>query len=55
MRRSVLPLALLLSFPTALPAAAANTVAAEAAATANAILAAAYPATEPRAAVLVKW
>lgn len=54
MRRSVLPLVLLLAFPAVL-AAAAETGAAETAASADAILAAAYPADAPGAAVLVKW
>ena len=55
MRRSVLPLVLLLAASTTLLAAAAKTGSAEAAATAEALLAAAYPADAPGAAVLVKW
>lgn len=55
MRRSVLPLVLLLAASTTLLAAAAKSGTAEAAATAEALLAAAYPADAPGAAVLVKW
>lgn len=55
MRRSVLLLVLLLAASTTLLAAVAKSGTAEAAATAEALLAAAYPADAPGAAVLVKW
>jgi len=55
MRRTVLPLSLLLATLATLPAAASKAKAPEAVAAAERLLAAAYPADAPGAAVLVKW